>query len=254
VRTAARACIVISPGFAAKLSLLPAHRNDAHGSGGRASHPGRNPGIRGTLAARAGHGLAIVGCSDEFGFVRPRRWMAGGDAALPWLGFVRQPGSGPLVQCEQARSLGSGMQSAARVRSAREIGSPGCDAACCRGSGSFGALARVGWPIGCDVATRSGRRLIVSGLLTMTSASVQRVHVTQRIRGAPGRAGEGILAVGCCADGSGSGSFVARLESGRGAACCRGSGSFGTIARVRRAIRCNVETKVWQAADRLTHS
>ncbi len=89
--------------------------------------------------------------------------------------------------------------------------------ACWRSSGSFGALARVRWAIPCDVATKVWpRRLIVSEFLTISSASVQRVHATLGIRGAPGGAGGGmVLPRSADRMGSGSGSFGARLEGGR---------------------------------------
>jgi hypothetical protein len=61
------------------------------------------------LAARAGHGLATVGCSDEFrfGFVR-REAGAGGrrSARCRGSGSFGSQGAGRLVQREQAQSLG----------------------------------------------------------------------------------------------------------------------------------------------------
>ena len=122
-----------------------------------------------------------------------------------------------------------------------------------RGSGRAGVLAVVGFVrracprvgIPCDVATMAWpRRLIVSGFLTISSASVQRVHAILGIRGAPGGAGG---AWSCRRQLLGWGQVRVRLvrgpRAGGDAGSCRASGSFGSITyfcprmRIRRRAR-----------------
>ncbi len=77
---------------------------------------------------------------------------------------------------------------------------------------------------------RSGRRLIVSGSLTISSASVQRVHATLGFRSAPSVADGGMSCRGRLL-----GWGPVRVRSARGwraggdAGSCRASGSFGSI-------------------------
>ena len=70
--------------------------------------------------------------------------------------------------------------------------------------------------------------MIVSGFLTISPASVQKVHATLGVRGAPGRAGRGIvLSPSAARMGSGSGSF--------------GAGGCGRAA-MRRDVRASVRS------------
>ena len=127
-----------------------------------------------------------------------------------------------------------------RGRAAREERIPaGARVRSVRGSGRAGVLAVVGFVrracprvgIPCDVATMAWpRRLIVSGFLTISSASVQRVHAILGIRGAPGGAGG---AWSCRRQLLGWGQVRVRLvrgpRAGGDAGSCRASGSFGSI-------------------------
>ena len=177
-------------------------------------------------AERAGHGLAggrllgwgqvrisgarLQGRAAIRRAARPRvrsvrgLMRTGGDTAC-CLGFVRHSRSGRFVQDAAGRGrLGkSGVQPALGfVRWEIQTGRAGgrrvrsCDnragADVLAGVGLVWALAPVRVGASVDVATKAWpRRLIVSGLLTMSSASVQRVHATLGIRGALGRAGRG---------------------------------------------------------------
>jgi hypothetical protein len=93
-------------------------------------------------------------------------------------------------------------------------------------SGRFG---RVGWRFRA-LSMAWPRRLIVKGFLTIRWANAQKVHATLGIRGAPDRAGRGMVLPRSAAR-----MEQVRVPSARGwraggdAARCGGSGSFGSI-------------------------
>jgi hypothetical protein len=138
--------------------------------------------------------------------------------------------------------------------------------------------ACVGIP--CDIATTAWpRRLIVSGFLTISSASVQRVHATLGIRGTAGRAGgacscrgrllgwgqvrvhsarlDGERRCGCCP----SLGFVrqyhvllpARAHSASSAPCPRASSARATSRRLRRPLRARTADRNRPRVARCLH-
>jgi hypothetical protein len=115
-------------------------------------------GVRGS-PGRAGNGRAGVGCAGtRFGFVRLRDRCERRCGLPPSLGFVRHSEGDRPVRCDRARVAREERNPVgARVRSAREIGSPGGMPCAARPWGSFGARARAR-AIRCDVATNASPR------------------------------------------------------------------------------------------------
>ena len=167
----------------------------------------------GSSGARSESGRGVCGGAATFrvrSASRARPVRAGCERGRTARASVSNPRSGSFG----ARIGPGGRAARPRVRSARL---PAC----------------VGIP--CDITTKAWpRRLIVSGFLTISSASVQRVHAILGIRGAPGGAGG---AWSCRRQLLGWGQVRVRLVRGVGGACWRWSGSFGRITYVCPCMR-----------------
>jgi hypothetical protein len=166
------------------------------GAGGLArAHSSRRSGSFGARIGRGAVMLAVVGFVRRNHVRLPVRAHSAPSAPCP-LDVFRLREFAPFLRLASARSLliQTAARRAAPIRDmARFLVGWRVVAAAPGRAGSARLPACVGIP--CDIATKAWpRRLIVSGFVTISSASVQRVHATLGIRGTPGRAGPSLPA------------------------------------------------------------